>query len=89
LLYKISENFDGMFGYIQDAKQMGTIFTNGIANTLCNASGHIELQMNNFNGVQIPISGLRYGQSSDILLDKVLVKPGQILDVNVTMMRKG
>ena len=37
MLLPISESFNGMFGYIQDAKTLGTIFINGIAYTLCNA----------------------------------------------------
>lgn len=45
LLLQISENFNGMFGYIQDAKTLGTIFINGIAYTLCTAATSVKLQV--------------------------------------------
>jgi hypothetical protein len=49
LLLQISKNFNGMFGYIQDAKTVGTIFISGIAYTLCTAISAIRLQVT-FNG---------------------------------------
>lgn len=43
LMFDIAKVFDGMFGYIQDAKTLGTIFINGIAYTLCNAATSVLL----------------------------------------------
>jgi len=34
-----------MFGYIQDAKTVGTIFINGIAYTMCNAKTSITVNV--------------------------------------------
>lgn len=70
-----------MFGYIEDAKTIGTIFINSIAYTLCSASSHVlmkvkmdgkELQpMHKFDSINgyLSLPGLRYGQSCDILFD--------------------
>ena len=71
-----------MFGYIQDAKTVGTIFITGIAYTLCTAVSAIKISVKN-NGIplkpiydldehysgRIEIPGLRYGQSGDILFN--------------------
>lgn len=43
LMYQISDIFCGMFGYIQDAKTVGTIFINGIAYTLCTAVNSMNM----------------------------------------------
>lgn len=45
LMYKIAGVFDGMFGYIQDAKTVGTIFINGIAYTLVTAANTAMLKV--------------------------------------------
>lgn len=45
LLLSIANNFDGMFGYIQDAKTLGTIFINGLAYTLTNAATSVYLMV--------------------------------------------
>lgn len=83
LLLAISNNFDGMFGYIQDAKTLGTIFINGIAYTLTNAATSVLMQVEVdgkkilplqkdlvepvLDSVDIKLPGLRYGQTADAL----------------------
>lgn len=81
LMYQIANIFDGMFGYIQDAKTVGTIFINGIAYTLCTAVNSMlmyveldgEIIKPTINWAEddgkIKLPGLRYGQSADILFD--------------------
>ena len=81
MLMPISESFNGMFGYIQDAKTLGTIFINGIAYTLCTAvtSFLAQVELNGeilkprFKFVEkdsvLTYPGLRYGQSCDILFN--------------------
>lgn len=45
LMLQVANSFDGMFGYIQDAKTLGTIFINGIAYTICNAACSVKMQV--------------------------------------------
>ena len=40
-----SQEFNGMFGYIEDAKTIGTIYINSIAYTLCSASSHVLMKV--------------------------------------------
>ena len=49
LLLAISTKFNGMFGYIQDAKTVGTIFITGIAYTLCTAASAVKLHQVKLN----------------------------------------
>ena len=70
-----------MFGYIQDAKTLGTIFINGIAYALTNAASSVLLTVNldgkellptSQNLIQadhIKLPGLRYGQTADLLFN--------------------
>lgn len=70
-----------MFGYIQDAKTVGTIFINGIAYTLTSASTHVLMSLNidgqelkpiypcAFEEDKILLPGLRFGQTCDLLFD--------------------
>ena len=70
-----------MFGYIQDAKTLGTIFINGLAYTLTNAATSVYLKVlldgkemiptsdDLFNIHYIKLPGLRYGQTSDLLFN--------------------
>lgn len=84
LLLKISEEFDGMIGYIQDARTVGTVFINAIGYTLATAvnSLQIDLSMNSqqlvpkfddsgYKSGPIRIPGLRYGQSCDMIFGQV------------------
>lgn len=81
MLYRVATEFEGMFGYIQDAKTVGTIFINGIAYTLCSAASQVQMLVY-LDGKAIEPSnecrrendaillpGLRYGQTSDVLFD--------------------
>ena len=92
-----------MFGYIQDAKTLGTIFINGIAYTLCTAVSSFQAQIElngeiikpNFKfGVKdgvLTYPGLRYGQSCDIIFnikDKK-VKDDTKLKVTIACVHKG
>jgi hypothetical protein len=91
-----------MFGYIQDAKTVGTIFINGIAYTLCSASTHVLMKVE-MDGKQIApmypydtengnilLPGLRFGQSCDLLFDvKDIYTETSDLKVTVSNMYKG
>lgn len=103
LLYQIADMFDGMFGYIQDAKTVGTIFINGIAYTLCTAANSFLLQVSiddkvitpchhwnegSFGSIKLP--SLRYGQSTDILFNlKGLLKADSKVRVTYSAQHKG
>ena len=45
LLFAMSELFGGMFGYIPDPTNIGTIFVNGISNILTTANYHNDLNL--------------------------------------------
>lgn len=102
MLYQVANAFNGMFGYIQDAKTVGTIFINGIANTLTTASQKALLDVEldgealspchewvaDREGIQLP--GLRYGQAIDTLYDvKDRLTKESKLQVTVSAVNKG
>lgn len=102
LLLSISNKFNGMFGYIQDAKTLGTIFINGIAYTLTNAASSVLLTVNLdgkellptsqdlIESTHIKLPGLRYGQTADLLFNvKGMLKGDKKLRVAVSCVHKG
>lgn len=102
LLYQIASITDGMFGYIQDAKTLGTIFINGIAYALCTAASsymmNVELDGKQLstcakymldNGI-CAMPGLRYGQTSDTMFDvKGLLKDDSQLKITISCAKNG
>lgn len=107
LMFQVASSFNGMFGYIQDAKTLGTIFTNGIAYTLCSAAKSVVMKVemdgkclvpnHEFLSIKMPqdeeaieLSGLRYGQSADLLFDmKDTLKKDSKLKITVASIHKG
>ena len=60
MLHDIAFNFDGMFGYIPDPTNIGTIFVNGISNIMTQAFNQVKLSLklkaevfNNFKKVMV------------------------------------
>ena len=51
-MFQVATKFNGMFGYIQDAKTLGTIFINGIAYILSNAASSVLMKVE-LDGVAI------------------------------------
>jgi hypothetical protein len=45
LLHDIAYDFDGMFGYIPDPTNIGTIFVNGISNIMTQAFNQVKLSL--------------------------------------------
>lgn len=45
LLHDIAYEFDGMFGYIPDPTNIGTIFVNGISNIMTQAFNQFKLNL--------------------------------------------
>ena len=45
MLYEIAKLYDGMFGYIPDAQNVGTTFVNGIANMLTTYATNVWLKL--------------------------------------------
>lgn len=56
-----------MFGYIQDAKTLGTIFINGIAYTLCTAASSFKLMVKLDNEIVRPNHDHDYNKTEDAI----------------------